>query len=74
MICGDHADCYAVQWFLAVHVLMCSNAFSYVPALRLCDYRYSVAVAVASVIVVLWAGIQVGKARKRFNIPYPQVY
>jgi hypothetical protein len=36
-------------------------------------YRYSVAVAVASVFVVLWAGIQVGKARKRFNIQYPQV-
>jgi hypothetical protein len=35
--------------------------------------RYSAGVAVASVFVVFWAGMRVGKARKLYNVPYPQV-
>jgi hypothetical protein len=35
--------------------------------------RYCAGVAVASVFVVFWAGMRVGKARKLYNVPYPQV-
>jgi hypothetical protein len=35
--------------------------------------RYCAGVAVASVVVVFWAGVRVGKARKLYNVPYPQV-
>jgi len=37
-------------------------------------YGYVVLVAVASVFMVLWKGIQVGRARKEFNVMYPKMY
>ncbi|XP_023725149.1 microsomal glutathione S-transferase 3-like [Cryptotermes secundus] len=38
------------------------------------EYGYCILVAVGSAFVVTWKAMQVGKARKKFNIPYPTMY
>ncbi|XP_049775806.1 microsomal glutathione S-transferase 3-like isoform X1 [Schistocerca cancellata] len=38
------------------------------------QYGYCVLVAVGSIFVLMWKGIKVGAARKKYNIPYPTMY
>jgi len=38
------------------------------------EYGYCVLVAVGSAFVLTWKAVQVGRARKKFNIPYPTMY
>ncbi|XP_069697909.1 glutathione S-transferase 3, mitochondrial-like isoform X1 [Periplaneta americana] len=38
------------------------------------EYGYVILVAVGSAFVLTWKAMQVGKARKKFNIPYPTMY
>lgn len=38
------------------------------------EYGYVVLVVVAYVLLNLWMGVQVGKARKRHGVPYPALY
>lgn len=38
------------------------------------EYGYCIFVAVGSAFVLTWKAMQVGKARKKFNIPYPTMY
>ncbi|OXA52183.1 microsomal glutathione S-transferase 3 [Folsomia candida] len=38
------------------------------------EFGYVVLVAAASAIMIIWMGIQVGKARKKFKITYPTMY
>jgi len=38
------------------------------------EYGYCVLVAVGSAFVLTWKAIQVGRARKKYNIPYPTMY
>ncbi|KAJ9584553.1 hypothetical protein L9F63_021111, partial [Diploptera punctata] len=38
------------------------------------QYGYCIFVAIGSAFVLTWKAIQVGKARKKYNIPYPTMY
>eukprot|EP00923_Selenidium_pygospionis_P025834 GHVN01045724.1.p1 GENE.GHVN01045724.1~~GHVN01045724.1.p1 ORF type:complete len:166 (-),score=20.12 GHVN01045724.1:218-715(-) len=38
------------------------------------SYGYVVIVAIASIFVVMWMSVMVGKARKRFGVMYPEMY
>jgi len=38
------------------------------------EFGYVILVAAASAIMIIWMGIQVGKARKQFKVPYPTMY
>lgn len=38
------------------------------------QYGYCIFVAVGSAFVLVWKAIQVGRARKKYNIPYPTMY
>jgi len=38
------------------------------------EFGYVILVAVASIIMLMWKGIRVGQARKKFDVPYPQMY
>jgi len=38
------------------------------------EFGYVVLVAIASAIMIIWMGIQVGKARKKFKVNYPTMY
>ncbi|XP_063234058.1 glutathione S-transferase 3, mitochondrial-like [Bacillus rossius redtenbacheri] len=38
------------------------------------SYGYVVLVAVGSTFVLMWKGVKVGMARKKFGVPYPNMY
>ncbi|XP_067003419.1 glutathione S-transferase 3, mitochondrial isoform X1 [Anabrus simplex] len=38
------------------------------------EYGYCVLVAVGSAFVLVWKGMKVGQARKKFDVPYPNMY
>jgi len=38
------------------------------------EFGYVILVAVASIIMIMWKGMRVGAARKKFDVPYPNMY
>jgi len=38
------------------------------------EFGYVILVAILSIFMIMWKGIRVGQARKKMDIPYPQMY
>jgi len=38
------------------------------------EFGYVILVAVASIFMIAWKGIRVGMARKKYDVPYPNMY
>jgi len=38
------------------------------------EFGYVLLVAISSIFMIMWKGIRVGQARKKFDVPYPQMY
>ncbi|XP_052087290.1 microsomal glutathione S-transferase 3-like isoform X1 [Mytilus californianus] len=38
------------------------------------DFGYVILTSIASIFVLMWKGFQVGKARTKYEVPYPKMY